>query len=462
MPESYATPKVSERASSLFWRTFGMLLLLIVTSLLAWFYCLSVLDEEPRANSISQRITSVASLTRYALISADSTYRLDLIMALAQREGLVILPKESTDRVTLLPDDRFDQMVVGFVRRSLGDRTQVASQVNGYDGLWVSFNIEGDEYWLRVEKGLRANRLGTNWVLWFIGMLFVCMVFAGLLTSRIIDPLARLTAAVRTLARGEYPKPLRTEGPREIQEVNEAFNTMVLGMKRLSADRELLLAGVSHDLRTPITRLRLEVELADLPAETRDAMASDLDQMEAIVKQFMAYVRQGEMPPEVVDFSETLKQVVQATRIESDPKVVLDLAMEDGIEVSANPTDLQRAIQNIIVNAGKYGRSPDGLLRLTIRLNLMKKRGVAELRVSDDGPGLPESEYQRVLRPFERGDVSRGNTEGSGLGLSIVDRVAKASGGEVRLSQNIPNGLTVVVSLPVVQANSLSKLPTPI
>jgi two-component system osmolarity sensor histidine kinase EnvZ len=215
-------------------------------------------------------------------------------------------------------------------------------------------------------------------------------------------------------------------------------------------------------LRTPITRLRLEVELADLPAETRDAMASDLDQMEAIVKQFMAYVRQGEMPPEVVDFSETLRQVVQATRIESDPKVILDLAMEDGIEVSANPTDLQRAIQNIIVNAGKYGRSPDGLLRLTIRLNLMKKRGVAELRVSDDGRGLPESEYQRVLRPFERGDVSRGNTEGSGLGLSIVDRVAKASGGEVRLSQNIPNGLTVVMSLPVVQGNALTKLPTPI
>jgi len=452
VPDLDPKNQINQRSSGLFWRTFGMLMILIFTSLGAWFYCLSLLDEEPRAKGLSERITSIATLTRYALISADTSYRFDLIMALAQQEGLVILPKEATDKVEPLPDDRFDQLVLSFVRDSMGMHTQLANRINGIDGLWVSFPIEGDEYWLRVEKSLYSNRLGANWLFWFIGMFFVCMLFTVLLTGRIIEPLSRLTASARTIGRGQYPKPLPVEGPKEIQEVNEAFNVMVSNMQRLSNDREVLLAGVSHDLRTPITRLRLEVEMADVPEDTREYMVSDLDQMEMIVKQFMAYVREGELPLEVVNLSEAVRHVINTSRIESDPHTHLDSSLDDDIEIRANPTDLQRAIQNLIVNAGKYGRSTDGDLRLTIRLRLLKKRGVAELTVSDDGPGVPENEMERVLRPFERGETARTNAKGTGLGLSIVDRVAKAAGGEVRLSQNIPNGLTVLVSFPIVSA----------
>ncbi len=135
-------------------------------------------------------------------------------------------------------------------------------------------------------------------------------LFTVLLTSRIIEPLERLARFARELGRGRAPAPLPIEGPKEIQEVNESFNVMVQDLKRLANDREVLLAGVSHDLRTPITRLRLEVELAPLSEETRDAMCSDLDQMENIVKQFMAYVREGEQPLEVVNFSQTVLDAI--------------------------------------------------------------------------------------------------------------------------------------------------------
>lgn len=458
VPQGLNDTGLPARTNGLFWKTFGMLLVLIITSLGAWFYCLTMLDEEPRAQSVAQRITSVSSLTRYALVSADTSYRYDLIMALAQREGLVILPKEAGDKIKPLPDDQFDQLVLSFVRNSMGEKTELANRVNGLDGLWVSFSIEGDEYWLRVENSLQGYRLGTNWIYWFIGMLFLCMIFTMLLTGRIIEPLTRLTAAARTLGRGEFPKPLPVEGPKEIQEVNESFNVMVAGMKRLQSDRELLLAGVSHDLRTPITRLRLEVEMADLSEDTREAMAGDLDQMESIVKQFMAYIRQGEMPLEIVNLSEAVHRVIARTRIETDPSVVVeDISIDENVEIRAHPTDLDRAIQNVIVNAGKYGRSEDGKLHISIRLRAIKRKTLCELTISDEGRGLPESEFNRVLRPFERGDVARGNTEGSGLGLSIVDRVAKAAGGEVRLSQSIPSGLTVLLSLPTVLP-SLSKI----
>ena len=230
---------------------------------------------------------------------------------------------------------------------------------------------------------------------------------------------------------------------------------MVSDLKRLASDRELLLAGVSHDLRTPITRLRLEVELAPLSEETREAMCSDLDQMESIVKQFMAYVRQGEAELEVVNISDTVRHVIAANRVASQPDIQLRTSIEDGLEVRANPTDLARAVQNMIVNAGKYGRSSDGILRLSITLRYLKKRGAAELIVADDGKGLPESDLERVLRPFERGDTARGNASGTGLGLSIVNRVAKAGGGSVRLAQNIPNGLSVQMTIPVVPKASV-------
>lgn len=441
--------------SGLFWKTFGMLFILVLTSVCAWLYGLSVLNEAPRAQAASQRITAITTLTRYALISADSSYRFDLIMALAQREGLTILPKETTDRWVPLENDRLNDLILDNVRSSLGKDTILAQRLNGLPGLWVSFNIDGDEYWIRAERTAENPRLGANWVFWFGGMLFICTVFTVLLTSRLIDPLARLSEYARQLGRGIFPQPLPLDGPREIREVNESFNVMVSDMKRLASDRELLLAGVSHDLRTPITRLRLEVELAPLTDDTKDAMCSDLDQMENIVKQFMDYVRQGETALEVVSISEIVKKVINGTRIASQPDVELHTSIEEGLEVRANPTDLARAVQNMIVNAGKYGRSSDGVLRLSITLRFLKKRGAAELIVSDDGKGLPESDMERVLRPFERGDVARGNTSGTGLGLSIVNRVAKAGGGSVRLAPNLPNGLSVLMIIPVVPKESV-------
>ncbi len=427
----------------------------LLTSVGAWLYGLSVLDEEPRALSASQRITSITTLTRYALISADTSYRFDLIMALAQREGLNILPKEPSDRVEPLEGDRLNDLILENVRSSLGKDTMLARRINGMPGLWVSFKIDEDEYWLRCERSSNPPRLGTNWIFWFGGMLFVCTLFTVLLTNRLIDPLSRLSSYARQLGRGILPEPLPLDGPREIREVNESFNVMVSDLKRLQSDRELLLAGVSHDLRTPITRLRLEVELAPISEETRNAMCSDLDQMESIVKQFMAYVRQGETELSVVDISSTLREVIAANRLSTQPDVTLKVSIDDNLEVRANPTDLARAIQNMIVNAGKYGRSTDGRLNLTIVLRHLKKKSLAELIVSDDGKGLPANDLERVLRPFERGDTARGNASGTGLGLSIVTRVAKAGGGSVRLVQNIPNGLSVQMIMPLVPSSSL-------
>ncbi|MCD8340200.1 MAG: HAMP domain-containing protein, partial [Burkholderiales bacterium] len=245
-----------------------------------------------------------------------------------------------------------------------------------------------------------APRLGTNWILWFAGMLIICLVFTMLLTRRIVEPLERLGAFARQIGMGLTPDPLPLTGPKEIQQVNESFNLMQQDLTRLANDREVLLAGVSHDLRTPITRLRLEVELAPISEETKEAMCSDLDQMETIVKQFMAYVREGTQPLEPVDLSKTVKDEIEASRFLTNPNVKLTTDIDDGIEIRANPTDISRAIQNILVNAEKYGKSQDGKLRMSIVLKLNKRRNTAELTASDDGPGISEDQFDRILRPF--------------------------------------------------------------
>lgn len=434
-----------------------MLLILVSSSVGAWLYGLSLLDEGPRALNASQRITSIVSLTRYALVSADTSFRVDLILTLARSEGLLIIPKEKDDTVVPVPSSRLNELILENLRRALGSHTEMARSVNGTRGLWVSFQIEGDEYWLRAERGEPTPRLGANWAIWFGGMLLLCLVFTVLITGRITGPLETLSKFARTLGSGRLPEPLPIEGPKEIQQVNESFNVMVTDLKRLASDRELLLAGVSHDLRTPMTRLRLEVEMASLDESTKEDMCSDLDQMENILKQFMAYTRESKTEVEVVNISNALRQVIHATRIEEQPDVECHVSIDEGLEVRANPTDLMRAIQNIIVNASKYGRSQDGKLRLNIRLKQLKRRNAAGLLISDDGPGVPESEFERLLRPFERGEKARTNTSGSGLGLSIVDRVAKAGGGQVTLSQNIPNGLRVHMVLPLVPSGSVSR-----
>lgn len=353
----------SQFFSGLFWKTFGMLFILVLTSVGAWLYGLSVLDEEPPgAERVSAHYFYYDANPLCADQRPDTSYRFDLIMALAQREGLNILPKEPSDRVEPLEDDRLNDLILENVRSSLGKDTMLARRINGMPGLWVSFKIDEDEYWLRCERSSNPPRLGTNWIFWFGGMLFVCTLFTVLLTNRLIDPLSRLSSYARQLGRGILPEPLPLDGPREIQEVNESFNVMVSDMKRLQSDRELLLAGVSHDLRTPITRLRLEVELAPISEETRNAMCSDLDQMESIVKQFMAYVRQGETELSVVDISSTLREVIAANRLSTQPDVTLKVSIDDNLEVRAirrfSQSDSKHDCERRQVRQ-KYGRTAE-------------------------------------------------------------------------------------------------------
>ncbi len=434
---------------SLFWRTFLLLCGLIFFSVIGWLQSFRVLSELPYSQGVAQHIVSTANLTKYALLSADPIYRIDLLKILAAREGLVISPRDTTDRVKSLPTDGLNSLIEQLVKNSLGPDTVLASSVNGSTGLWVSVDIDGDAYWMQTSSDILDPPFGTTWLWWALAACMASLFGATLLTRHVIDPLARLSQVAGQLGQGKVPDPLPEDcGTAEIQAVNMSFNHMVQDLRRMEADRELLLAGVSHDLRTPITRLRLEVELADLPDDSRNAMVSDLEQMENIVNQFLSYARHSHEKQELVDLGEAAKAAMDNARLATDASVTVESSIASHVYVVAHPLELSRAIQNLFTNAMRYGRSEDGILKLHIKVETAKNGQEAIISVGDEGPGLPADQRERVMRPFERGESARSGVTGTGLGLAIVDRIVRRSGGSVTLGEMDPTGLLVRITFP--------------
>ena len=456
----------SNHRPSLFWRTFILLCGLIFFSVVGWLQSFRVLSELPYSQGVAQHIVSTANLTKYALVTADPLFRVDLLKLLAAREGLLLSPRDATDKVVVLSGDGFNGLIEQLVKHQLGQDTILASSVNGVSGLWVSVDIDGDAYWMQTDSGILNPPLGTAWLWWALAACLASLFGATLLTRHVIDPLAKLSQVAAQLGQGKVPDPLPEDaGTAEIQAVNMSFNRMVQDLRRMEADRELLLAGVSHDLRTPITRLRLEVELADLPEDSRTAMVSDLEQMENIVNQFLSYARHSHEEQELVNLGEAVQNAMaRGDRItvpveipkEAADKVVsegtkTDVMMKAGapnVFIVAHPLELSRAVQNLFTNAMRYGRSEDGILRLHITTGLTDNGKNAMLTVGDEGAGLPEDQRERVMRPFERGESARSGVTGTGLGLAIVDRIVRRSSGSVQLDSMDPHGLLVRVGFP--------------
>ena len=439
---------VTMRSPSLFWRTLLLVLLLIVASLGAWIQSFRVFERAPRAQTIAQQVVSVVNITRAALVYSDPFVRRDLLAELAANEGVRIYPLEADDAVRPLPDAALIKMAERHIVDKLGAGTQVAAEVNGVRGLWVSLALEDDRYWVFIDRDPAARTYGTQWTGWAAVALLLSLIGAVLITRLINRPLAQLSRAAADIGSGRQPAPLPETGPVEIRTVNQNFNRMVIDLGKLESDRAVLLAGISHDLRTPLTRLRLELEMAALPQEARDAMVGDIEQIDTIVRQFLDYARkEPQAPAEDIDLAELVEAAVRRSRLEAQPASHVELRLAR-LKVRGHRTELDRAIDNLLTNAVRYGRDPvSGTLNLSV--SLMRSDELAIVGVADTGPGVPTDQIERLLRPFERGESARSGGGGAGLGLPIVDRIARMHGGSLRLLANSPHGLRVELALPV-------------
>ncbi len=315
-----------------------------------------------------------------------------------------------------------------------------------------SLNVDFEEKWVEVsvqlEKGvlnvsLPQRRLFSSsayiFLLWMIGASIILLLIAILFMRNQIRPIRKLAVAAERFGKGWDVPSFKPSGAREVRQASEAFLQMHKRIKRQIAQRTDMLAGVSHDLRTPITRLKLQLAiLGDSPDAT--AMKQDLAEMEKMIEGYLDFVRgEGVEQLSLVDLNAMLDKVAQDARRQGHEASV---NLDEPVQLMLRPMAFERCLANLVNNAVRYGDHVwIGAQRFEDRL---------EITVDDNGPGIPEDQYEDVFKPFYRVDQARDTGSGSvGLGLPIVMDIVYAHGGKIELGKSAHGGLRVMITLPL-------------
>jgi two-component system osmolarity sensor histidine kinase EnvZ len=399
-------------------------------------------EREPRAEATALQAVTVVNYTRASLIASQDNLRLALLSELTGKEGVRIYYADFMEDIEPLPADPFINMVAEKIRERLGVETIITVNHYGVQGLWVSFNIGQDDFWVVIPKLHVERRFPWQWLGWGALVLILSLAGGYFIAWRINRPLHLLMNAANRLRNGEQPEKLPEGSFAELREVNDTFNKMADSLTELDAERTLILAGVSHDIRTPLARLRLSVEMLpdDGCANLKNGMVQDIADMDNIIHQFLDFVKgvEGE-PTQMIDVN-SLLQAVHDRQLRAGRDLVVQLAPTYIIPIK--PLAMQRLLDNLVGNAYAYG---NGQVRIASKVT----DGHVVISVFDNGPGIPESHVEKLLRPFERLDTARSNAGGSGLGLAIADRIAKQHHGKLELINRPEGGLEARLSIPI-------------
>jgi len=424
-------------ALSLFWRTFFLIALLLISGVFAWTQTFRALEFEPRTVQAAQQIASLVKLARAALLASDGINRVALVKGISNQESLKLKPREPADKWEPYEVDRSTRAIGQELRSQLGPDTLVASSVNGASGLWIGFSIEKDPYWLQADP-TREGPISWNTLTLWVSIALLATVLGSAAIARLINqPLKELSFAASRIREGEFDSRLDENTlTSEIRQVNMGFNRMARELAKVEQDRAVMLAGISHDLRTPLARLRLEAEMSVQDEEAKQNMALDIDQLDAIIDKFMDYARPGESKLSPVHLSSVVDREMAAFRDTRQIRITSRVAIDT--KVMADDTELGRVLQNLFENARRYGRSTDtGVARVLV--SYARTGPWVILTVRDFGQGADQEKLKQLTTPFFRGDAARTAATGAGLGLAIVDKAVQRMGGTFELV-NAPDG----------------------
>ncbi len=418
---------------SAFWRTIvlvGLVLLLSQISTL-WFalHYLYLPGVRQNAQLVALQIDTMELLV-------DSERRQAFMDRMAQTHQMDVSTDPSS--IALGNEGLFGSLFVDPVRERLGSSAQVRLGFKPEPGVWVT-TPELAGLWVRFPLENFGRYDAIAFVTWMIATPAIAFILTFFFVRQLNRPLKRLAEAARRIGRGDVITNLTQEtGPREIQAVNKAFMQMSKDLQQVNRERALLLAGISHDLRTPLTRMRLTAELLG-ESEFTDGMIRDIEDMNAILNQFILFVRDGsDEKTETGDLNEVIVEVV--SQFESEG-AVLRTSLQPLPAILLKRLSLKRLFSNLIGNAIRHGGGE-------IDVSSGLQDGEICVIVADRGPGLSEKDMQDLFQPFARGDQSR-TTKGSGLGLAIVKRIVDMHHGRVQLRNREGGGLEAVVRLPV-------------
>lgn len=420
-----------------------LLVLVVVVGHLLTALWLQQLVLKPRLAQAAQSTADTAEAMRAGLLALPAEQRDAFVGAFNERHSR----GEAAPPAPVRPDDaglrltRREHRFVQEVSSHLENRGPVSWSRQHDDRLELRLGVEGANQWL-VFPGLRVVReFSGAWLIATLTSAALGLALALWLLGRVGKPLAQVERAAQCVARGETPPPLPEDGPREIATVSRSFNAMVSELARADRERALMLAGVSHDLRTPLTKLRIGVEIAQdrLDEDLLLSMRRSIEEMDAILTQFLDFARaNGPTAKGPVDLWALAQQVARA---QADYGRVLALRGGPVPQVAGHEASIRRAIDNLVENAFRHGRMP-------VSISVDSDASRAWLDVCDAGEGIAPEQSEELKQPFRRGSASRSGGAGAGLGLAIVDRLLRQNDGDFLLERN-GAGTRARIRLPV-------------
>jgi len=416
------------RIDTLFGRIALLIAAVLVISHFSWLAILRMDRRQQQIDySVEQMIFQLDSIQR----ALDATPPLPL-------PSLVEVADDSTaDEHASVPQaGRARRLVEQFTRRlPPGTEVRLEDELST-PRLWIK--LPKRNRWIAmpilfVHNPPPDNRLLPGVVL----VVGIAIIFALLIAWQIQRPVRDMAEAAEKLSRQQLVSPLRERGPHELRQLIVRFNRMVADLVRIDQERNTMLAGIAHDLKTPLARLRLRAEMLSDP-KAAAGVTRDVESMSAIVEQFLTFAQSSEPTARPVPVDKRIGELAASLQ-EQDRKVVLELNAGDGFRMIA--TQLDRIIGNLVDNAYAYGQPP-------VCVATSRTQEGWKLIVEDEGPGIPDDAIERVTMPFVRLDPARGGNAHSGLGLAIVDRLVRQAGGRLSIANREEGGLRVEMMFP--------------
>lgn len=426
---------------SAFGKTVFLIGFLLLINQLVSYFLVAVYVIQPSLQQTNHLIAKQIKVIFIDVGQQDRQFSEELTKRFQQATGIEVYSLAAAGQFGL-DNSIYYQYFSDEMSRELGGPAEVRIEQDESFSFWVR-PPQAPDYWIKIPlNGLNETDFSPLQI--YILLIGFLSVAGGWWFARHLNrPLQSLQQAALRVGRGDIPEPLPEVGSTEIISVTRAFNHMASGIRQLEKDRALLMAGVSHDLRTPLTRIRLASEMvSEQDNWIRDGIVNDIEDMNAIIDQFIDYIRHHKEEALLEeDLNQLVSEQVGAERLQQR-QIETDLAAHLPL-VPMRRIAMKRVLTNLIENAMKYSEGP-----IEIHTGFEKGSKRLYVQVRDHGPGIPEQQMAKMFEPFTQGDSARGSA-GSGLGLAIIKKIVDMHRGEITLHNHAFGGLVATVFLPL-------------
>lgn len=425
---------------TLFGRSALLIALLIILSQAISALLFLYFVQRPRVQMMSDIAESHLQSIRAALSLIPDNQRNAYVKALGNSHSLLLQTESPTTQNKAEPPAFVVRQFLKLFEKKLKPHERLIYQTQPEQAVWVNILVDQKPYWIRFQAEQFNSNLGSHWLDIFILMSLLTLSGSYIIHRTLNKPLKQLTQAVKKIGEGHRIEQIQEEGPDEVVTLIRSINRMNSDLSKIEDDRAMMLAGISHDLRTPITRIQLAVELigGDFDKELKCKVFANLSEIENGLTQCLDYARNNsDEMLKLIDLNDLARLCASNYRANGH-EISLNLCEE--AQLMARPFAMERLLKNLLDNAVKYANKD-------ISICTLHEQNLLHISVLDRGDGISKEDITQLRRPFTRASTSRGGKSGYGLGLAIVDKIVESHQASIAYLPRLGGGLEVRISL---------------